>query len=44
VRYDLAEWDRAVTALLGEGAVRTPDMGGTATTREVAKAVAARLG
>ena len=35
--------DRAVAALLEEGAVRTPDMGGTATTQEVADALAGRL-
>jgi tartrate dehydrogenase/decarboxylase/D-malate dehydrogenase len=33
----------AVAAVLAEGSVRTPDLGGTSTTDEVARAVAARL-
>jgi isocitrate/isopropylmalate dehydrogenase len=35
--------ERAVAAVLEEGRVRTPDMGGTATTREVAETIAARV-
>jgi len=35
--------ERAVAAVLAEGQPRTPDLGGTATTTEVAAAVAARL-
>jgi isocitrate/isopropylmalate dehydrogenase len=33
-----------VDAVLGAGAVRTPDLGGSSTTREVAEAIAAALG
>jgi isocitrate dehydrogenase (NAD+) len=36
--------ERAVDAVLGAGAVRTPDLGGSSTTREVAEAIAAALG
>jgi isocitrate dehydrogenase (NAD+) len=36
--------EAAVAGMLEDGAVRTPDLGGTATTEEVAEAVAARLG
>ena len=36
--------ERAVTALLADGGPRTPDLGGSATTAEVAAAVVARLG
>jgi tartrate dehydrogenase/decarboxylase/D-malate dehydrogenase len=35
--------DRAVRAILAEGRVLTPDLGGSATTRAVTDAVAARL-
>lgn len=35
--------ERAVAAVLAEGRVRTPDLGGSSSTREVAEAVAARL-
>ena len=34
----------AIEAVLAEGRVRTPDLGGTATTGEVTAAVTARLG
>lgn len=36
--------EAAVAAVIGEGRVRTYDMGGTATTTEMAEAVAAKLG
>ncbi len=39
-----ARMERAVAEVLEEGRVRTPDMGGTSTTEEVAGAIAARLG
>jgi isocitrate dehydrogenase (NAD+) len=35
--------EEAVAALLEEGETLTPDMGGSATSRDVAEAVAARL-
>jgi isocitrate/isopropylmalate dehydrogenase len=38
-----ARLERAVAAVIAEGDVRTYDMGGTATTMEMAKAVAARV-
>jgi tartrate dehydrogenase/decarboxylase/D-malate dehydrogenase len=34
---------RAIERVVGEGGPRTPDLGGTATTREVADAVATAL-
>ena len=39
-----AEVERAVAAVLAEGKVRTPDLGGTSSTEEVATAVIGRLG
>ncbi len=39
-----ARIENAVAAVLEDGRARTPDLGGTATTREVAEAIAARLG
>jgi isocitrate dehydrogenase (NAD+) len=36
--------EAAVAALLEEGRTLTPDMGGSASTQEVAQALAARLG
>ncbi|HWB98870.1 MAG TPA: tartrate dehydrogenase [Bryobacteraceae bacterium] len=39
-----AEVERAVAAVLAEGKVRTPDLGGSSTTREVTDAVLEKLG
>ncbi len=36
--------EHAVDHVLGEGRVRTPDLGGSATTTEVAEAIAGALG
>ena len=36
--------EHAVAAVIGEGAVRTYDMGGSASTTDMARAVAAQLG
>jgi isocitrate/isopropylmalate dehydrogenase len=36
--------EQAVTAVLAEGQVRTPDLGGDSTTRQVTEAVLGKLG
>jgi isopropylmalate/isohomocitrate dehydrogenase-like protein len=42
-RTAAAKIENAVTAILGDGKIRTPDLGGTSTTSEIAKAIATKI-